>query len=438
MRPAARIAAAIELLENVNDIWQETNQVPADQIISTYMKERRYIGSKDRQFIVDLVYFIMRHGGALEYWLSQAKTEGTPRLLVLLALVMAYDRRPEEIDDLFDGEQYNPAPLNEDERQLLRQHYLQPLITADMPDWARYSYPDWIEPSLRESFGDEFDNALDSLNNPAPIDLRANTLKTTRADVIHELDRESILCAQTKYSPLGIRLNKRYPLQTLDIFKQGWFEIQDEGSQIVSLLVDARPGQTVIDYCAGAGGKTLAMATTMENQGTIYALDTSEHRLKKFPKRLERAGVTNVFIQPLGDNKPAFLKKHKGLADRVLLDVPCSGSGTWRRNPDLKWRFSRKDLQHVCSIQEHILTEACGLVKPGGRLIYVTCSILKEENQDQVARFLTQNGDFFVEELPEMWNNHVSLIENMGPALSLTPHRDGTDGFFAMVLGRHG
>jgi 16S rRNA (cytosine967-C5)-methyltransferase len=275
------------------------------------------------------------------------------------------------------------------------------------------------------------------MSTQAPTDLRVNTLKTHREKLLGQLQAEGFDCSPTPLSPIGIRLAKRGPIFTSRFFKEGCFEVQDEGSQAVALLVDAKPSHRIIDFCAGAGGKTLALAATMENKGRILAWDTSEKRLGQINQRLKRAGVHNVQVHVLESEHDAFIKRHKATADRVLVDAPCSGSGTWRRNPDLKWRFTKKDLEEVCIVQQNILQSAARLVKVGGRLIYATCSIFKDENERQVEKFLTHNNNFMVVCAQKIWNKDSSVECDDGASyFCVTPHEDGVDGFFAAVLER--
>jgi 16S rRNA (cytosine967-C5)-methyltransferase len=275
---------------------------------------------------------------------------------------------------------------------------------------------------------------MEALNAQAPIDLRANTLKCLdAADLILALDVDGYHGVRTPISPLGVRLKKRLPAFNTQAFKDGKFEMQDEGSQLVSLLVEAKPGQKVIDFCAGAGGKTLAIAATMKNKGRILAWDISENRLSQMGKRLARAGVSTVQTHVLRDEADPFLKRHLKTADWVVVDAPCSGSGTWRRNPDLKWRFTLEDLQEIKQVQARILKSAARLVAPGGRLVYITCSLFPDENFWQVKQFLGGNPTFAVEAPNELWNKHTTLRDGI-TALALSPHQDGTDGFFAAIL----
>jgi 16S rRNA (cytosine967-C5)-methyltransferase len=241
----------------------------------------------------------------------------------------------------------------------------------------------------------------------------------------------------TPVSDIGLRLTKRAPIFTSPAFKAGHFEVQDEGSQLVAALVSAKPGMKVIDFCAGTGGKTLAIAAQMENKGRILAWDSSAKRLGQIKERLRRAGVDNVQVHVLEHENDQFIKRHKDSADRVLVDAPCSGTGTWRRNPDLKWRFTPKDLEEVVAVQQRILQSAARLVRPGGQLVYATCSLLPCENQGQIEQFLKNISNFEVVPVDKIWDK--ARPESSGasaPYLSLTPHQDGVDGFFAAVLER--
>ncbi len=436
MKPSARIAASIEVLQDINSAWEIHRHTPADILLGKYFKQRRFMGSKDRFFVGELVYFVLRHGGALQWWLERSKAEVKPRHLVLLALVLGYKHSLEEVNHLFTGEKYAPETLSETETTLVSNHIGLNIEKDFMPEWARYNIAEWMEAPLRASLGDDFSAEMREAMKEAPVDLRVNTLKTSRADVIFALDKEDILCSPTRFAPNGLRLKKRAPIMATKAFKDGWFEVQDEGSQICAALVAAQPGEKVIDFCAGAGGKSLAIAAAMENKGRILAWDTSDKRLNKLPKRLARAGVSTVQLRVIGSEQDAAIKRHAASADWVLVDAPCSGSGTWRRNPDLKWRFTQEDLAEVIKTQAAILSSARQLVKPGGALIYVTCSLLREENEAQLLRFLGENSDFRVESPDKMWDNHLSHEPDVGSVLRLTPHKDGTDGFFAAILRR--
>jgi 16S rRNA (cytosine967-C5)-methyltransferase len=437
--PGARIQAAIEVLEQVHAAWAAKRVLPVDALFADYYRARRYIGSKDRQAISELVYFALRNGAALEWHVEQCNKAVNPRRIVMLAVWFSQQADIDHLRKCFSGGPYCPAPLTESDVGILQRIDESPLIMEAMPVPVRLNFPDWLEPMLRARFGDELDAALLALNTQASIDLRTNTIKCRdRGDLILALDADGYFAGPTPSSPLGVRLKKRLPAFNTAAFKAGMYEMQDEASQIVSLLVDAKPGQKVIDFCAGAGGKTLAIAATMQNKGRILAFDISKDRLSQITKRLARAGVSNVVTRVIRDEQDPFIKRHKATADWVLVDAPCSGSGTWRRNPDLKWRFSREDLREVIEVQQRILQSAARLVLPKGKLVYATCSLLAQENEEQVKRFLETHPSFRVAHPGEIWNKHIRSVPELGPVLSTSPHQDGMDGFFAAVLEHTG
>ncbi len=431
MKDGARIAAAIELLETLNDAWMKGSRAPADAILAQYFRSRRYIGSKDRGSISELVYYILRHGATLEWWLEKINPKGGPRGIVILGLIFLRGAHIAQISEWFDGSEYCPEPLTEDERTMIALYAGKELIHGDLPEPARLNYPDWMQSRLRELFGDKLYLAMESMNLEAPVDIRVNTLKTTREKLMETLKEAGFEPELSQYAPLGIRLTKRGQLFATDAFREGQFEMQDEGSQLVASLVDAQAKQKVIDFCAGAGGKTLAIAAAMENRGRILAWDVSDARLSQLPKRLARAGVSNVQMRVLRDEHDPFIKRHKESADWVLLDVPCTGTGTWRRNPDLKWRTEEEDLKDMVEIQKRILGSAQRLVKPGGRLVYATCSILKEENEKQIEAFLEEHTDFSLEPVTR---SSIPMNAVQEGCVRLYPHQHGTDGFFGAVL----
>ena len=303
-----------------------------------------------------------------------------------------------------------------------------------MPDPVRLEVPDWVLPSLAARFGDGLGAELAALGEPAPLDLRVNLLKSDRDGAQAALAAEGIAAQPTPYSPWGLRVGGRPPVTTGAAFRDGIVEIQDEGSQLVAALTAAAPGMRVADWCAGAGGKTLALAMTMANQGHITACDVNPHRLDGAVRRLRRAGVHNVerhLIEP-GDK---WAKRRAGAFDRVLVDAPCTGTGTWRRNPDARLRLKQTDLAELAPKQAAILGDAARLVRPGGWLVYATCSLLADENEEQVEHFLAAHPGFAVLPLARAWGL-PGEPPGAGPFLSLTPWRHGTDGFFAAVLER--
>jgi 16S rRNA (cytosine967-C5)-methyltransferase len=447
MTPSARIQAASLLLEQIFSAWQSEKRIPADKLLQAHFKENRYIGSKDRGAISELVYWVLRHKATLEWWLAKYAPRNSPekngeqaqtgRAFVIAALILRHEYTPQSLKELCkDGNYYSFPALTVQEEKLAEKLSHVAISYPDMPEYARLNYPQWFENLLKDSFGEQLEAAMLAMSEQAPTDLRVNTLKTTREKLLANLNKEGFECAPTPLSNIGIRLARRSPIFTSEYFKQGHFEVQDEGSQAIALLVDAKSGERVIDFCAGAGGKTLAIAAMMENKGRILAWDISEKRLSQINLRLKRAGVNNVQVHVLESESDSFIKRHKATADKVLVDAPCSGSGTWRRNPDLKWRFTQKDLDEVIAVQKSVLQSAGRLVKVGGRLIYATCSVFKDENERQIDLFLKNNPYFKLICAQKIWNKEP-LTENDAPAyFSVTPHENGVDGFFAAILER--
>jgi 16S rRNA (cytosine967-C5)-methyltransferase len=401
MTHPARIAAAIELLAAI----LEEPTSPGDALASDYFRCRRFIGSGDRRAVSMLVWRVLRSYRRLSWWLED---QATPRLLIAASLLLAgssYDA----IADAFSGARFAPAPLIPSEQVALRRLEGCTLDHPSMSHSVRLEVPDWLLPWID---ADE----LRALLAPAPLDLRVNLLKTTREQARVALAAKGVEATPTPHSPWGLRVEGRRQVTTGQAFRQGLVEIQDEGSQLVAALVDARPGFRVIDLCAGAGGKTLALAMTMQNCGQLVACDVSATRLKRAGGRLRRAGVHNAelhFLTP-GDR---WLTSCTGTFDRVLVDAPCTGTGTWRRNPDARLRFTEARLTELLPEQAAIMDQGAAMVRSGGQLIYATCSLLREENEDQVSGFLVRNPEFEQRE-SRVW----------------TPARHGTDGFFASVL----
>lgn len=428
MTPSARIAAVIELFAQ----WQQSvaggARMPADALSARYFKQRRYIGSKDRTWIATLYYGMLRHMRALEWLAVQAGlTAPSPRHLCLIALRTLEAMEPQAIVALCDGSRHAPAALDASERKALSTVQPEHLGThPQMPPDVRVGIPEWLHTRISAQYGAEEAQALlASLMEEAPVDVRANTLKTSRESLRDALRTEGIEAQPTAYTPHGLRLTRRAALTSTQVFRDGWCEVQDEGSQLVAALVEAQPSQRVIDFCAGAGGKTLAIAAQMQGKGGILAWDVQERRLADLPKRLKRAGAHNVRWQVITSESDQQIKRHKASADWVLVDAPCSGSGTWRRNPDLKWRTTPQDIEELVALQRRILDSAARLVKPGGHLVYATCSILEAENQSQAAAFLARHAD---------WSATPFTLAGCDwpeGMMALLPHQHGTDGFFA-------
>jgi len=424
MTPAGQLAAAIDLLAEI-----ETDRRPADAVANHFFRNRRFIGAGDRREVSTLVWGVLRARRHLIWWLEHFGAQTTPRLLLALQALFA-GMNVHKISMAFGAGKYGPPPLSEAETILLEKFAGHTLEHPDMPEAVKYEIPDWLLPKLLAQFGAALALEMAALSQTAPLDLRVNLLKTTREAAIATLGRENFAAQPTQYSPWGLRLAGRQSVTSAKIFQDGDIEIQDEGSQLIALLVDAKPGMRVADYCAGAGGKTLAIAATMENKGHIVACDTSAPRLEGALKRLRRAGVHNAerhLLEP-GDK---WTKRSAQKFDRVLVDAPCTGTGTWRRNPDARRHLSATDLGELLAKQALILDQAQKLTKPGGRLVYATCSLLNDENRNQVEAFLTRHPHYrpvpIGAPVPETLH---------GPYLSLTPLKHGTDGFFAAVLER--
>jgi len=435
MTPAARLAATIELLGLV-----DATPRPADATVSSYFRARRYIGSKDRAAIAEAAYRIMRRRARLSWWLERTRAEPSPRGLALADLLLGAGTEAATVDRLFSGGAYAPPALSRDEQALVRALAGHTLSHPDMPEATAAECPPWAEAELKRALGERFATEMAALGEPAPLDLRVNPLKAGRDEVLQRLRAEGIRAAATRLSPFGIRVEGRPAIAALALYKEGAIEIQDEGSQLVALLVDARPGQHVVDFCAGAGGKTLAVAAAMDNKGRVIATDVLAGRLMRARERFRRAGIHNIQARALTGESDPWIKRHKGSFDRVLVDAPCSGTGTWRRNPDMRWRPLGPGLGELVPLQARLLQSAARLVRPGGRLIYATCSMLPAENQDQAENFLAAHADFTAKDAGQVWREAVTV--NGGPEppgaryLSLSPARDDTDGFFAAIFER--
>ena len=429
MTPAARLAAAIDLLEEIDS----SGRKPADATANDFFRARRFIGSGDRRAVSDRVWGVLRSRRRLCWWLARAGAHPAARLLVGASLLLE-GWTMEGLEENFSGGQFAPAPLATVERDVLRPLAGRTLDHPSMSEPVRLEIPDWVFPHLVERFGDELAAEMASMGEPAPLDLRANILKVTREEARAALLAEGIEAAPTPLSPWGLRVAHRRAVTSGPAFQTGAVEIQDEGSQLVAQLLGAAPGMRVADWCAGAGGKTLAVAALMENRGHIVACDTSAPRLDAAVKRLRRAGVHNVerHLTMEGDK---WAKRRAETFDRVLVDAPCTGTGTWRRNPDGRLRLTETDYAELVPKQARILDAAQRLVRPGGRLVYATCSILHGENEAQVDGFLERHPAFSTVPVSRAWTLEAP-VPCPDPYLVLTPRRHGTDGFFAAVLER--
>jgi 16S rRNA (cytosine967-C5)-methyltransferase len=427
LTPAARIAAAIDLLEVVEGAPKR----PADAVANDFFRARRYIGSGDRRAVSGRVWTVLRSRRHLGWWLGDAPQ--SPRLLVAASLLLEGWTKS-GVQQTFSGGQFAAAPLDRAEASAITKIESHTLDHPSMPDAVRLEIPDWLLPRLAARFGASLPVEMAALSQPAALDMRVNLLKGTRDEARSALAAEGWEAEPTELSPWGLRIDGRRPVTSGPAFQSGLVEIQDEGSQLVAVLVGATPGMRVVDWCAGAGGKTLALAGAMENRGQIVACDVSAPRLDGAVRRLRRAGVHNVerhLVEP-GDK---WLKRRAGTFDRVLVDAPCTGTGTWRRNPDARLRLKETDLAELLPKQAAILDTAQSLVRKGGRLVYATCSLLEEENEAQVTSFLLRHPDFAVVPLARAWPLNQPPPNN-GDFLRLTPASHGTDGFFTAVLER--
>jgi 16S rRNA (cytosine967-C5)-methyltransferase len=427
--PAARLAAAIELLVEVDTFPRR----PADAVANEFFRNRRFIGSGDRRAVSERAWRILRTRRRLSWWLERAGTAPTPRMLVAASLLLEGWTVP-GVQQSYSGGQYGPAPMLAQEIEAAGQLAGHTLDHPQMPDAVRLELPDWLLPHVAARFGDALDPELLAMEEEAPLDLRVNLLRGTREQARVALLAEGIPSEPTPISPWGLRIEGRRAVTTGAAFQSGLVEIQDEGSQLVAALVGAGPQMRVADWCAGAGGKTLAIAMTMENHGHIVACDVHDKRLEGAVRRLRRAGVHNVerHLIAVGDK---WAKRRAGTFDRVLVDAPCTGTGTWRRNPDARARLRPIDLQELLPKQAAILDDASRLVRAGGRLVFATCSLLSEENEAQVEAFVARHPEFVVVPLDRAWTLPGSP-PGPGPYLSLTPRTHGTDGFFGAVLER--
>lgn len=423
MTPAARTQAVIDLLDEILD-----SSLPADNLMSRYFRDRRYIGSKDRQFIADRAYAAFRQMMRLQWWCRRLSVEADGRNL-MLAYSLFHDRIA--LDDLeknWDGSKFVPRSLMPSEKKFYIALGKENFIHPDMDEATQFECPEWAYDFLKEKFGADFAAEMKSTTEAAPLDLRANLLKATRDDVMARLKEENIDVAPTPYSPWGLRTRSRPALSRTETFQNGLVEIQDEGSQLIALLCDVAPGMQVLDLCAGAGGKTLALAAMMENKGRLVACDVSQGRLRRSKERLRRGDVNNAQTRLLDGEGNKWLKRSEKGFDRVLVDAPCTGTGTWRRNPDLRWRSP--DLAELLKTQAELLDKGARCVKPGGKLIYGTCSFLDQENKNQIIAFLERHPDFKI--VPA--KNSLAFLS--GDFMELTPLQHQTDGFFAAVLER--
>ncbi len=415
---------------------------PADSLIDSFFRSHKYLGSHDRRFIAESVYGTLRHLRRCESLVYRAVggegiklEEADGHLLLIVAYRVAFGSDTVTAADIVP-KLASPNLKNKASEILesLRREHPDPPVDAVGKLGVEYSFPDWMVRKIMELYGEsETEQILRSLNDPAPLTLRVNTLKTTVDQCQAELGKQGVHATRTKHSPVGLHIEKRLNVFSLKSFQDGLFEVQDEGSQIIPLLIDPKPTAKVLDACAGAGGKSLGFAALMKNRGEIFASDTNGYRLKELKKRSRRAGAFNirpVEVETLSD----LADKYRGYFDVVFVDAPCSGLGTIRRNPGMKWTVTEDTVREVSEKQAAILAHCAGLVKPHGRLVYATCTLLSEENEDIVTGFLAKNLKFRLK-FPESTLAQIGLDKaRAGDFIKLMPHTHGTDGFFCAVM----
>jgi 16S rRNA (cytosine967-C5)-methyltransferase len=418
MHPNALLELATDLLHKVLQF-----DSPADRVVSDFFRAHRALGQRERHALAETTYTVLRERLLYQHLAQSGKGEMERRLAVL-----AWQ----------GNEGFLRAALSEPEQQWLAQ--VQAVDRSALPEKLRHNLPEWLADTLKAQLGDEFWPLVESLNASAPLDLRVNTFKAKREEVASALADARIDAQPTPYSPWGLRVQGKPALNKIEAFTRGDLEVQDEGSQLLALLTDPKRGEMVVDFCAGAGGKTLALGAAMRNTGRLYAFDTSGHRLAALKPRLARSGLSNVYPAQIAHERDERIKRLAGKIDRVLVDAPCSGLGTLRRNPDLKWRQSPASIEELRAMQAAILASAARLLKPGGRLVYATCSVLEQENEAIVTEFTAAHGkDFRLLPVAGLLEKaHVNGAESLvrGEFLRLWPHRHGTDGFFAAAWER--
>ncbi|MCX2865736.1 RsmB/NOP family class I SAM-dependent RNA methyltransferase [Paucibacter sp. PLA-PC-4] len=418
MHPNALLEMSCELLRAVLKM-----DAPADGVVSAFFRKNKALGQRERHALAETTYAVLRQRLQLQH-LAQSGTGPLERRLAILAWQ--------------GSETFLRGALSPTEQQWLAQ--VQAIDKSGLAPKLRHNLPEWLAEPLLQRLGDEGFWALAaSMNEGAPLDLRANLHKAKREEVQEALRGAGVSAEPTPFSPWGLRVQGKPALNKLEVFTSGAVEVQDEGSQLLALLLDAKRGEMVVDFCAGAGGKTLALGAAMRNTGRLYAFDVSGHRLAALKPRLARSGLSNVYPTQIAHERDERIKRLSGKIDRVLVDAPCSGLGTLRRNPDLKWRQSPQAIAELQAKQTAILNSAARLLKPGGRLVYATCSLLDAENESIAEAFSAAHPEFKLLDAGEVLARaHVAQAEQLVDRgyLRMWPHQHQTDGFFAAVWER--
>jgi 16S rRNA (cytosine967-C5)-methyltransferase len=440
MRPSARLASAIELIELIEAEIAKTG-APMDRIIQNYFRARRYAGSKDRRAVSNMVYSVYRKRELLLWSLNQIECTAINARSLFTAWMVG---EGEVFDDFGEDNQFAPVALSDEENHQIEA--LKRLDVSTAPQMVTANVPAYSERYFIDRFGDNAVSEANALNAKAPFTIRVNPYKAGSSDLLADIKKVSEHFENTKLSPFGFSTSDTLNISQQTVYKSGDIEIQDEAAQIASILVDAKPKQTIVDLCAGAGGKSLMLGAFMENKGQVHAFDVSKRRLDELKRRSQRAGlhniqVKNITLEPEG--RIEQLKELSGKADRVVLDVPCSGSGTWRRSPDLRWRFDEDAHDQINVAQKKLIEEGAALLRVGGRMIYMTCSIYASENEAIVEGFLNRHGDNWRSlGFKDIWAD--SVLQGKAPKtlshnpefLQLSPYTHSTDGFFIAVLER--
>jgi 16S rRNA (cytosine967-C5)-methyltransferase len=419
------------------------SQKPADALIDSFFRAHKYLGSHDRKFVAETMYGTLRYLRKCELLVSTAtaglenllREEDKVLLLILAYLLLKGKINSEDITQVF----FKLGPQLQDKRITILDILSKPSTLNEESVINRigveYSFPNWIVGQLIEQYGEvEAEKICSSLNEQAPLTLRVNTLKTTVEQCQAELQKLGMNAKRTVLSPLGLILDKRINIFSLPLFRDGWFEVQDEGSQLLPVLIDPKPNSKLLDVCAGAGGKTLEFSALMKNRGEIFASDIHSHRLEELRRRMKRAGVQNVRIREIQAIED-LTEQYAGFFDTVFIDAPCSGLGTIRRNPGMKWIVTEQTMRELSEKQQSILHSSAGLVKAGGRLVYATCTMLRQENEENVNNFISKHPEFVLTDASKFIGTEKRSLAR-GSFIALLPHIHGTDGFFCAVLER--
>jgi 16S rRNA (cytosine967-C5)-methyltransferase len=417
---------------------------PADSLIDTYFRARKYLGSHDRRFIAETTYGTLRHLRKCEYHLTTALAGvsdnflNDDKIVLLIVAYLSFEGKNLEITPEILLTRLTSTQTRENVALLLINLVKPTTISVESVNQRigiKYSFPDWMVERFIEQYGEsETEKICSSLNEQAPLTLRVNTLKTNVEQCQEELRKQGVETTRTSLSPVGLNIAKRINVFSLPVFRDGWFEVQDEGSQLLPIFLDPKPNAKILDVCAGAGGKTLELAALMKNRGEIFATDINGFRLEELRKRTKRAGVQNVRVQEI-EAIEDLVDRYKAFFDIVFVDAPCSGLGTIRRNPGMKWMVTEQTVNEVSEKQKAILHSSVPLVKPEGRLVYATCTLLRQENEEVIEEFLMLHPEFSIVKL----NADLPLVQSVGGTstdsfFKLFPNIQKTDGFFCAVL----